>query len=83
MATPDPKAVAAPTKPPVAPSPAPRIEAESEDVAPQIERVNMSGLVIEKIAYPDGECETKVLKEPTISTELVRSTRALQRARGH
>jgi hypothetical protein len=96
MTTPSPKAVAAPPakpvvasppKPPVTPPPAPpaesTVEEASEEGLPQVEHVNMSGLVLEKTLYPDGECETKVLKEPMIATELVRATRKLQQARGY
>ena len=82
------QAVAAPpAKPPVAPPPAPPAEsvteAAPEETAPQVEHVNMSGLVMEKTQYPDGECETKVLREPMIAAELVRATRKLQQARGY
>ena len=76
-----------PAKPPVAPPPAPPAESVAEtapeEAAPQVEHVNMSGLVLEKTQYPDGECETKVLKEPMIASELVRATRKLQQARGY
>jgi hypothetical protein len=48
-----------------------------------VERVNIAGLVLEKTVYADGMCETEVLQEPMIAPELVRSTRASQRARGH
>ena len=84
------QAVAAPpAKPPVAPPPAESVteaapeETAPEEAAPQVEHVNMSGLVLEKTQYPDGECETKVLKEPMIASELVRATRKLQQARGY
>lgn len=93
MPNPTAQAVAAPpAKPPVAPPPAPPVESVTEttpeettpeEAAPQVERVNMSGLVLEKTQYPDGECETKVLKEPMIAPELVRATRKLQQARGY
>ena len=87
------QAVAAPpAKPPVAPPPAPPTESVTEtapeetapeEAAPQVEHVNMSGLVLEKTQYPDGECETKVLREPMIASELVRAARKLQQARGY
>jgi hypothetical protein len=48
-----------------------------------VERVNIAGLVLEKTVYPDGVCETEVINQPMIAPELVRSTRASQRARGH
>lgn len=93
MPNPTAQAVAAPpAKPPVAPPPAPPAESVTEaapeetapeEAAPQVEHVNMSGLVLEKTQYPDGECETKVLKEPMIASELVRATRKLQQARGY
>ena len=89
MPNPTAQAVAAPpAKPPVAPPPAPPAESVTEETAPeetapQVEHVNMSGLVLEKTQYPDGECETKVLKEPMIAAELVRATRKLQQARGY
>ncbi len=79
----------APARPPApAPKPAPVAEVEAEEVeeltpAPVVERVNIAGLVLEKTVYPDGLCETEVLKEPMIAPELVRATRSLQRARGH
>ena len=58
---------------------------ESEDpvaVAPVVEHVNMSGLVLEKTAHPDGACETRVISEPMITEELVRATSAAQRQQG-
>jgi hypothetical protein len=81
MATVDPKAPARAPAP--APKPAPVAEVETEEPAPEVERVNIAGLVLEKTVYPDGMCETEVLQEPMIAPELVRSTRASQRARGH
>jgi hypothetical protein len=69
-----------------APSPAVTSEPEpekQESAGPIVERVNMSGLVIEKTLYPDGECETEVLAQPEIDAALVKATRASQRARGH
>jgi hypothetical protein len=73
---------AAPASPPAPPAPeldAP--EADSEPV-PTVETVNMAGLVLERTVHSDGECETKVLKEPMIADELVRATRASQRRYG-
>jgi len=81
MATVDPKAPARAPAP--APKPAPVAEVEAEEPAPEVERVNIAGLVLEKTVYPDGACETEVINEPMIAPELVRSTRASQRARGH
>jgi hypothetical protein len=81
MATVDPKAPARAPAP--APKPAPVAEVEAEEPAPEVERVNIAGLVLEKTVYADGMCETEVLQEPMIAPELVRSTRASQRARGH
>lgn len=56
---------------------------EPDEQAPQVERVNMAGLILEKTLHDDGECETRVIKEPMIAAELVRATRASQRERGH
>ncbi len=81
MATVDPKAPARAPAP--APKPAPVAEVEAEEPAPAVERVNIAGLVLEKTVYPDGVCETEVINQPMIPAELVRSTRASQRARGH
>jgi hypothetical protein len=92
MATVDPKAPARAPAPAPKPAPvaeveteefAPVAEVETEEPAPEVERVNIAGLVLEKTVYPDGMCETEVLQEPMIAPELVRSTRASQRARGH
>ena len=98
MATSDPKAtVAAPAKPPVAP--APPVEPDDElsnepddelddelddaEAAPMVETVNISGLVMEKTVAPDGECETRVIRQPMIAAEQIRATKASQRKRGH
>jgi hypothetical protein len=81
MATVDPKAPARAPAP--SPKPAPAAEVEAEEPAPEVERVNIAGLVLEKTVYPDGVCETEVINQPMIPAELVRSTRASQRARGH
>jgi hypothetical protein len=62
---------------------APEVEAAEVDAKPVVERVNIAGLVIEKTVYPDGECETEVLREPEIDPQLVRATRNNQRRRGH
>jgi hypothetical protein len=76
MATVDPKAAAQ--------KPAPPAEPEAiEEQGPIVEHVNMSGLVLEKTVYPNGECQTEILKEPMIPQEVIRATRALQRRRGH
>jgi len=76
MATTDTKAAAATAA-------APPAEGAAEKEGPQVERVAIAGLVLEKTVYPDGECKTAVLREPTIAPELVRATRSLQRSRGH
>jgi hypothetical protein len=55
---------------------------QSSAEAPVVEQVAMGGLVLQKTIYPDGECETTVLREPAIAPELIRATRAGQRARG-
>lgn len=73
----------APAAPAEAEEFAPTAEVEAEEPAPEVERVNIAGLVLEKTVYADGMCETEVLQEPMIAPELVRSTRASQRARGH
>jgi hypothetical protein len=79
MATPaNPAASKAP-----APAPAPEVATESDVEAPVVELVSIGGLVIEKTMYPDGECETRTVREPAIAPELVRSTRASQRRQGH
>lgn len=77
MPTADPKPATVAAKPVSTP------QVEPEEDAPQVEHVNIAGLVLNKTVYPDGECETQVLREPMIEPELVRSTRASQRARGH
>lgn len=64
-------------------SPAPSPDGIEADEAPIVEVVNMGGLVLEKTAYPDGDCDAKILREPTIAPELIRATRTQQRARGH
>lgn len=78
-------AVSQPSKSATPPAPpAPELDAPEADPepAPMVETVNMAGLVMERTVYPDGECESKVLKEPMISEELVRATRASQRRYG-
>lgn len=77
MATETPKAAAAGAKQQEA------AEAESTGPDAHIERVNMAGLVLEKTAYPDGECKTRVISQPMIAPELIRATTAAQRAAGH
>lgn len=89
MAPTDPKIAAKPAPAPAAQAPAPQAQPEPEmeltpdEIGPQIERVNIAGLVLEKTVFPDGVCETEVLNEPEIDPNLVRATRASQRARGH
>jgi hypothetical protein len=80
MATTDPKAATVAAKATAAPAVEPD---ETEEEGPQVERINMAGLVLEKTVYPDGECETVVVQQPMIAPELVRATRSLQRSRGH
>lgn len=80
MATTDPKAATVAAKATTAPAVEPD---ETEEEGPQVERINMAGLVLEKTVYPDGECETVVVQQPMIAPELVRATRSLQRSRGH
>jgi hypothetical protein len=65
---------------PVPPEPDQEPEQEPE---PVVETINMAGLVLQKTTRPDGECETEVLKEPMIASELIRATRASQKRRGH
>lgn len=84
MATPTPKPAAPAAAPAPTQSPA-VMEADSEEavvVGPVVEHVNMSGLVLEKTVHPDGECETTVIRQPMITEELVRETRAAQRQQG-
>lgn len=86
MATADPKAATVAPKPatqPAAQTAEPEVTADTQEDAPQVERVNMAGLVLEKVMHADGECETTVLKQPMIAAELVRATRSSQRSRGH
>jgi hypothetical protein len=86
MPTPDPKATAAtPAKPPAAPAPpvAPDDELVEAEAAPMVETVNISGLVMEKTVALDGECETRVIRQPMIAAEQIRATKASQRERGH
>jgi len=56
---------------------------EPDEQGPQVERVNMAGLILEKTLHEDGQCETRTIREPMIAPELIRATRASQRARGH
>lgn len=81
MPTTDQKPAAPSPKPAAAPEPAE--SQESEEAAPQVERVTMGALVLEKTVYPDGECVTKTLREPQIEKSLVDATRSAQRKLGH
>lgn len=85
MAPADPKIAAKPAPAAQAPQPQPEPEMEltPDEIGPQIERVNMAGLVLEKTVFSDGMCKTEVLREPEIDPSLVRATRNSQRARGH
>jgi hypothetical protein len=56
-------------------------EPEPED-EPVREVIDIAGLVMEKTIHLDGECETRVLKQPMISDEEIRQTRAAQRKQG-
>jgi hypothetical protein len=57
-------------------------EPAADELGPQVEVVNMGGLVMEKTAYPDGDSDVQVLKEPFIDGELIRATKAHQRMQG-
>ena len=46
------------------------------------ETIDMSGMVLEKSVDEDGQCTTKVLKQPTINPEMIRATKAVQRQAG-
>lgn len=86
MSTAAPKPAAATPKPSAQPAVQPDESdptIEPDEQGPQVERVNMAGLILEKTLHEDGECETRVIKEPMIAAELVRATRASQRERGH
>jgi hypothetical protein len=87
MATTDPKTAAVKPAPP---APAPVVEDEADEAPepapapkPVVETVSFAGIVLEKTVHPDGECETEVLREPSIDPLLVQATRAQQRSRGH
>jgi hypothetical protein len=56
-------------------------EPEPED-EPIREVVDIAGLVMEKTIHSDGECETRVLKQPLISDEEIKQTRAAQGQQG-
>jgi hypothetical protein len=60
-----------------------RITNDDAETAPMVETVNISGLVMEKTVAPDGECETRVIRQPMIAAEQIRATKASQRDRGH
>lgn len=81
MATADPKAATITAKPAVQ-APEPETE-ELDKVLPEVERVNIGGLELEKTLFLDGQCKTKLIREPMIAAELVRATSASQRNRGH
>jgi hypothetical protein len=57
-------------------------EPAADELGPQVEVVNIAGLVMEKTAYPDGDCDVQVLSEPFIDGELIRATKAHQREMG-
>jgi len=81
MATADPKAATVTAKPAIQ---APEPEAEElDEILPEVERVNIGGLELEKTLLSGGQCKTKLIKEPMIAAELVRATSASQRNRGH
>jgi hypothetical protein len=42
----------------------------------------MGGLVLRKTVDEDGQCTTKVLKQPMINPEMIRATKAVQRQAG-
>jgi hypothetical protein len=46
------------------------------------ETINMGGLVLRKTVDEDGQCTTKVLKQPMINPEMIRATKAVQRQAG-
>jgi len=46
------------------------------------ETIDMSGMVLEKSVDEDGQCTTKVLKQPMINPEMIRATKAVQRQAG-
>lgn len=81
-----PKATAKPAPKPPAESTEDAGEGHEAEVAapgPETEIVNIAGLVLEKTVHPNGDCQTEVIREPMISAEDIRATRAIQRRRGH
>jgi hypothetical protein len=78
----------APQAPPAKPAP-PMTENEPEfydepepEDEPIREVVDIAGLVMEKTIHSDGECETRVLRQPLISDEEIKQTRAAQKQEG-
>ena len=57
-------------------------EPAADELGPQVEVVNMGGLVMEKTLHADGDCEVQVLREPLIDAELIRATKAHHRMQG-
>ncbi len=57
-------------------------EPAADELGPQVEVVNMGGLVMEKTLHADGDSDVQVLKEPFIDGELIRATKAHQRMQG-
>lgn len=57
-------------------------EPAADELGPQVEVVNMGGLVMEKTLHADGDCDVQVLREPLIDAELIRATKAHQRMQG-
>jgi len=55
---------------------------EDKQAGPVVERIDMSGMVLEKSVDEDGQCTTKVLKQPMINPEIIRATKAVQRQAG-
>jgi hypothetical protein len=55
---------------------------EDKQAGPAVERIDMSGMVLEKSVDEDGQCTTKVLKQPMINPEMIRATKASQRESG-
>ena len=55
---------------------------EDKQAGPAVERIDMSGMVLEKSVDEDGQCTTKVLKQPMINPEMIRATKAVQRQAG-
>ena len=55
---------------------------EDKQAGPAVERIDISGMVLEKSVDEDGQCTTKVLKQPMINPEMIRATKAVQRQAG-